>query len=38
VLHTVNLDGGMNATPTAANGVLYVAANWRLYAVAKGAK
>jgi len=33
LLHTAQLPGGMNATPVAANGVLYLAANRCLYAV-----
>ena len=35
VLHTVHLDGPMSATPVAANGVLYVTTQKRLYAIEK---
>ena len=38
VLSTCRIPGGMGSTPTAANGVLYVAGNKRLYAVAKTAR
>ncbi len=38
VLSTCQIPGGMGTTPTAANGVLYIAGNKRLYAVAKKAR
>ncbi len=38
VLSTCQIPGGMGSTPTVANGVLYVAGNKRLYAVAKKAR
>ena len=38
VLHEARLDGAIWSTPTAANGVVYVAAARRLYALSTSAK